>query len=330
MKKGKFAGYAKWGYIFCIPFFLAYAIFQLYPTFYTIIIGFTDLKGVATTEWHFLKDDIFANYKFIMGNSMFHKAFGNTVKLWVFNFIPQISLALLLTAWFTDRRFKIKGEGFFKVVFYMPNIITAATIAILFSSLFGFPMGPVNDLLMRFGFIDEPYNFLIKKHASQYIIMFIQTWMWYGYTMIILISGVLGISTEIFEAAEVDGANGWQTFWLITIPNIKTILLFTLVTSLIGGLNMFDIPQLFVYGGGPDNATMTTNIFIYNQAFKGSYMYNRASAASMIMFVIIVVLSAILFYLLRDKDEAALERIKKEERKARKIREKEAAQRAVN
>ena len=323
MKKSKFSGYAKWGYIFCIPFFLAYAIFQLYPTLYTIVIGFTDLKGVATTSFHFLKDPL-ENYKFILGNGLFRKAFGNTVKMWVCNFVPQLSLALLLTAWFTDRRFKIKGEGFFKVVFYMPNIITAATVAILFSSLFGFPMGPVNDLLTRFGLVKEPYNFLIKKSASQNIVIFIQTWMWYGYTMIILISGVLGISTEIFEAAEVDGANGWQTFWLITIPNIKTILLFTLVTSLIGGLNMFDIPQLFVFGGGPDNATMTTNIFIYNQAFKGSYQYNKASAASMIMFVIIVVLSALLFYMLRDKDEAALERIKKQEMKNRKLREKEA------
>ncbi|MBO4337489.1 MAG: sugar ABC transporter permease [Lachnospiraceae bacterium] len=327
MKKSKFTGYAKWGYIFCIPFFLAYAIFQLYPTLYTIVIGFTDLKGVATTSFHFLKNP-FENYTFILGNSMFRKAFGNTCKMWICNFIPQLSLALLLTAWFTDRRFKIKGEGFFKVVFYMPNIITAATVAILFSSLFGFPTGPVNDLLTRFGFLKEPYNFLVKKTASQNIVIFIQTWMWYGYTMIILISGVLGISTEIFEAAEVDGANGWQTFWLITIPNIKTILLFTLVTSLIGGLNMFDIPQLFVFGGGPDNATMTTNIFIYNQAFKGSYQYNKASAASMIMFVIIVTLSAVLFYLLRDKDEVALERIKKEERRARKIREKEAKARA--
>ncbi len=327
MKKSKFAGYAKWGYIFCIPFFVAYLIFQLYPTVYTIVIGFTDLKGVATTDFHFLKDP-FENYKFILGNSLFRKAFGNTVKMWVCNFIPQLSLALLLTAWFTDRRFKIKGEGFFKVVFYMPNIITAATVAILFSSLFGFPMGPVNDLLVRFGIRSEPYNFLVKKIASQNIVIFIQTWMWYGYTMIILISGVLGISTEIFEAAEVDGANGWQTFWLITIPNIRTILLFTLVTSLIGGLNMFDIPQLFVFGGGPDNATMTTNIFIYNQAFKGSYQYNKASAASMIMFVIIVTLSALLFYLLRDKDEAALEQIKKEERRAAKLRAKEAKARA--
>ena len=111
------------------------------------------------------------------------------------------------------------------------------------------------------------FNFLIKKGIAQGVVIFIQTWMWYGYTMIILISGVLGISLEIFEAAEVDGANGWQTFWYITIPNIRTILLFTLVTSLIGGLNMFDIPKLFMLGG-PDNATTTTSVYIYNVSVK--------------------------------------------------------------
>ena len=128
--------------------------------------------------------------------------------------------------------------------------------------------------------------------------------------MIILISGILGISPEIFEAAEVDGANGWQTFFMITLPNIKTILLFTLVTSVIGGLNMFDIPKLFMLGG-PDNATLTTNVFIYNQAFSGSYMYNKAAAASMIMFVIILIISAIMFFFLRDKDEEEAYKIEK-------------------
>lgn len=200
----------------------------------------------------------------------------------------------------------------------MPNIITAATVAILFNALFGYPMGPVNDLLTRFGFISSPINFLVKKNAARAIVIFIQTWMWYGYTMIVLISGVLGISPEIFDAAEVDGANGWQTFWMITIPNIRTILLFTLVTSLIGGLNMFDIPQLFALGG-PDNATLTTSVFIYNQAFKGSYMYNRAAATSMIMFIVICAASIVLFWLLRDKDEAALRRVERENnRKAHK------------
>ena len=116
-----------------------------------------------------------------------------------------------------------------------------------------------------------------------------------------------------------DGANGWQTFWYVTIPNIRTILLFTLVTSLIGGLNMFDIPKLFMLGG-PDNATTTTSVFIYNLAFSGTYQYNRAAAASMIMFVIIVAVSLIMFYMLRDRDEA---KEKAQIRKVKKINKKQ-------
>lgn len=322
MKKKKSFGYAKYGYLFCLPFTIAFLIFSLYPTLYTAVIGFTDLKGIGKTDFKFLTDDIFANYKTILASATFKTAFSNTLKLWVSNFIPQLALALLLAAWFTDRRFKIPGEGAFKVLFYMPNIITAATVAILFNALFGYPMGPVNDLLTRFGIIGESYNFLVKKKIAQGVVIFIQTWMWYGYTMIILISGVLGISPEIFEAAEVDGANGWQTFWQVTIPNIKTILLFTLVTSLIGGLNMFDIPKLFLLGG-PDNSTLTTGVFIYNQAFSGSYMYNRASAASMLMWILIVAVSAVLFYMLRDRDEAQLRKIERAQIRAQKKKLKE-------
>lgn len=310
----KKTGYAKWGYIFSIPFVLTFLVFSLYPILYTAVIGFTDLKGLGITEWHFL-DDPFRNFKTVMTNPSFTTALKNTVFLWVCNFIPQIVLALLLTAWFTDKRCMVKAQGFFKVIFYMPNIITAATVAILFGQLFGYPMGPVNDLMMKLGFFDAPVEMLRSKSVAQGVVIFIQTWMWYGYTMVVLISGVLGISPEIFEAAEVDGANRWQTFFLVTIPNIKTILLFTLVTSLIGGLNMFDIPKLFLQGG-PDNATLTTSVFIYNQAFAGSYMYNRASAASMIMFVIIAILSGIMFFILRDKDEAKLRReIKRQEKR---------------
>lgn len=178
-------------------------------------------------------------------------------------------------------------------------------------------MGPVNDLLIRFGFLEKPFNFQISKAAAQSIVAFIQFWMWYGYTMIILTSGVLGISPEIFEAAEVDGANRVQTFFFVTLPNLKTILLFTLVTSLIGGLQMFDIPKLFLLGG-PDNATLTTSVFIYNQAFSGSYLYNRAAAASMLMFLVVCVASAIMFFIMRDKDEITLRKqIRRQEKEYR-------------
>jgi len=319
MKRRRKSGYAKYGYLFSIPFVVAFLIFSLYPIGYTAVIGFTDLKGLGVTDFHFLEDPLL-NFKNVLSNNSFQTALRNTVKLWTCNFIPQISLALLLTAWFTDKRSKIKGQGIFKVLFYLPNIITAATVAILFNNLFAYPIGPMNDLLQTLGIIEEPFNFSVSKEASQNVIIFIQTWMWYGYTMITLISGVLGISPDIFEAAEVDGANRTQTFFLITIPNIKTILLFTLVTSLIGGLNMFDIPKMYL-NGGPDNSTLTTSVFIQNQAFSGSYLYNRAAAASMIMFVIICILSAILFFALRDRDEAIAN---KERKRVERMRKKEA------
>ncbi len=208
--------------------------------------------------------------------------------IWIFNFIPQIVFALIFTAWFTSPRCKIRGQGFFKVVFYMPNIMTAATIAVLFQALFNYPIGPMNDLLMRIGIMDKPYNFMVNKTSAKLVVAFIQFWMWYGYTMIVLVSGVLGINPEIFEAAEIDGCTGAQTFFQITIPNLRTMLLYIMITSMIGGLNMYDIPRLYL-NGGPDNATLTTSVYIYNQAFSGSYMYNRAAAASMVMFAIIAV-----------------------------------------
>ncbi|MDH8676816.1 sugar ABC transporter permease [Fusibacter bizertensis] len=314
MKQRKNVSYAKYGYIFSLPFIIVFLIFSLYPIFYTAVIGFTDYKGLGVTSWHFL-DNPFQNFVTIINNHSFRQALYNTLVIWILNFIPQILMALLLTAWFTSRRNKMRGKGFFKVIFYLPNIITAASIAILFYALFGYPVGPVNSLLVKLGIVDGPVYFLISKISARGIVAFIQFWMWYGYTMIILTSGVLGINPEIYEAAEIDGTTGWQTFIYITIPNLKTILLYVLITSMIGGLNMFDIPKMFMQGG-PDNSTLTTSVFIYNQAFSGSYLYNRAAAASMIMFLIIAVLSGVLFYLMRDKSEIELrkeaKRLKKE------------------
>lgn len=310
----KGVSYAKYGYIFCIPFVLAFLFFSLYPIIYTLLIGFTDFKGLGKTTFHFLENP-FQNFEVILKNPSFQGSLWNTFIIWIMNFIPQILLALLLAAWFTNHRRKIKGQGFFKVMFYMPNIITAATIAILFNSLFGYPMGPVNDVFQTLGWSKEPVNFLVQRWTARGIVAFIQFWMWYGYTMIVLIAGVLGLNPELFEASEIDGANGVQAFFYITLPNLRTILVFTLITSMIGGLQMFDIPKLFLLGG-PDNATLTTSVFIYNQAFSGSYLYNRASAASMIMFVIISILSAITFYLMRDKYAAKLKKDLKAQKRA--------------
>ena len=319
MKNNKSFSYAKYGYLFSIPFVVVYAIFSLYPTVNTAILGFTDSKGMTgLTQWNFLpKEKIFNNFVQLFKNPMFMMSFKNTLILWVVNFIPQICLALLLTAWFTSRRNELRAQGLFKVVFYMPNIITAASIAILYNKLFAYPIGPVNSLLQSLHIIDEPINFINKVGPTRGIISFIQFWMWYGYTMIILISGVLGINPDLYEAAELDGASNSQMFWKITIPNLKTILLYTMITSMIGGLNMYDIPQLF-NKGNPANSTLTTNMYIYNQAFSGSYMYARAAAASMVMFVIIAIASVLVFLAFNDDEGKARREAKRAARLARK------------
>lgn len=334
MNKKKGVSYAKWGYIFALPFCIAYLIFMIYPIFNTFGIGFTnmtdklqmqiaqeEMMGIEpTVKVELLKDDegnlaVFDNYKFVLSDPNFWGSLSNTCIIWVVNFIPQILLALLLAVWFTNTRNKIRGKGFFKVLFYMPNIITAATIAMLFTKLFDYNKGPVNDLLRMLGVIDENINFFAIKGASRAIVAFVQFWMWYGYTMIILISGILGISPELFEAADIDGANGWQKFRFVTLPNLKSIMLFTLVTSMIGGMTMFDIPFMVGGQGAIKGHTRTLSVYIFEMSFQGGKLYNRASAASMLVFIMIAVLAAVIFFMLRDKDEIAQHKIEKAKEK---------------
>ena len=321
--KRKRVSYAKYGYLFSIPFVVTFLICTLYPIIFTGVIGFTNLKGstMAFSDAKFLPSlgqGLWDNFSETLTAPTFHTALITTIKMWVVNFIPQISLALILSAWFTNNHKKIKAQGFFKVVFYLPNIITAATIGILFANLFAYPKGPINDILIQLGFIDNPYNFAVSASASQNNVSFMQFWTWYGNTMIVLIAGILGINPEMYEAAEIDGASGNQQFFYITIPNLKTMLLYTLVTSLIGGMQMFDIPRVF-QNGQPQNATLTASLYIYTQAFSGSYQYNKAAAASLVMFVIISILSAVVFIVLKDKDEAKLHKIiKQQEREYKK------------
>ena len=317
MKKIKGDKYAKWGYIFVIPFLATFLIFSLYPLLYTIVISFTDLQGVTTREFNFLPNP-FQNYIDVFNTETFIIALKNTIKLWAMNFFPQLVAALTLAVWFTGSRMRLKGVGFFKVVFYMPNIITSASIAILFTAFFGAPIGPVNDILMRLGIIDAPFHFFRSPAAAQGIITFILFWMWYGSTMIILIAGINGISPTLFEAAAIDGATSIQTFFKVTLPSLRPIMLYTLVTSFVGGMQMFDMARLMVPRSGPDNATLTASVYIYNQAFSGSYMFNRAAAASMVLFIIISGVASTIFYLMRDKDAEKLKKIQKARLKAEK------------
>ena len=297
-------GYGKYGFTFALPFFVVFVIFQLYPIIFTFRTSVTDAAGWAKV----LDNEIigFDNFVKLFTPSdivfkEFWLAFGNTVIMWLFNFVPQISMALMLASWFTDTRMRLKFQGGFKVLIFMPNIITAATIGMLFMSLFSYPIAPVNTMLQNMGLLHEPFEFFRNMYASRGIVSFIQWWMWYGNTMIVMIAGILGINPSLFEAALVDGCSSRQTFWKITLPLIKPILLYNLVTSLVGGLTMFDIPHMMTQGA-PNNTTNTVARFIYMQGFTGNNNFNIASAASVVLFIIIVICSLIMSAIMKDRE----------------------------
>lgn len=308
MKKNKTVEYGKYGLLFLIPFFLIFLVFQLYPLLYTFYnsLVYTGRSG------RFVADPVFGlgnftNHVFGKNGSEFWNALIITVVLWMLNFIPQILLALVLAAWFTDIKVKLKGSGIYKVIMYMPNIITAATIAVLYYSMFE-ASGPLTILLRNMGLADEK-GILDKGWWSLGIIAFIQFWMWYGNTMIVLCAGILGINPSLYEAASVDGASSKQQFFKITLPLLKPILQYTLVTSAIGGLQMYDIPQLFNGGkpllhiGGKDVNSTTTVVMLIKEYINAgpTQDYGRAAAYSIMLFFITLVISLFFYRLTADK-----------------------------
>ncbi|KUP08972.1 ABC transporter [Bacillus coahuilensis m2-6] len=278
------------GYFFVAPFFLIFLTFNIYPVLLTFYYTFTHYEGYGTPEFIGL-----ANYTRILTDTAFLDAFANTWKIWGLNFVLQMGIALLLAALFSDLRFRLKGVGFFRAVFYLPNLITISSVAILFNIMLDWHHGSINQMLLKIGLISEPINWLNGPVTAQVSVALILTWMWFGYTFIVLMAGVSGISKEYYEAALIDGANRWQTFSQITLPLLKPILLYVLITSLIGGLQLFDLPMLLTDGlGAPEGALNTMVLYLYNQAFRYNN-YGYAATIAYALFLITVIFSFITF-----------------------------------
>ena len=317
--KRRTISYAKYGYLFILPFFIVYAFFQVYPllnTFYlstqsnasmvTESVGVDNFKIILTGSATTTPGHEIAARAASAAQSDFKRVFGNTIILWLGNFIPQIIISLLLAAWFTDAYLKIKGKGFYKIVMYMPNIITAASVAALFVMLFSdSQFGAINKMLVNLGLAEHPIPFVSGKTQSRVMIMFIQTWMWFGNTTIMLMSGIMGINPSLFEAANIDGASPSQQFFQITMPLLRPILLYTMVTSMIGGLQMFDMPALYNMGTFQNKYTETIAVYIYNHFHQGIPNYGYSAAASVILFVITSILGAIAFAVNKEDDPKA-------------------------
>lgn len=301
----KSVSYAKWGYIFIIPFFTIYAIFTLYPQLLTVYNSFFEnyRSGLRQIGPNFVG---FANYVKLFtpdknGSVDILKYAWNTIALWVGGAIPQIAVALLLAIFFTSYRLNIKGQQFFKTVIYMPNLIMASAFSMLFFTLFS-TVGPVNQLLLEGGIVNEAIDFFAFKVTVRGLICTMNFLLWFGNTTILLMAGIMGIDQNMFEAAQIDGASSIQVFFRVTLPLLMPILIYTIITAMIGGLQMFDVPQILTNGGGTPNRTSMTLIMYLNNYLKTSKNYGMAGAISVIIFIITGLLSVFVYRSLTRKD----------------------------
>ena len=300
-KKGRVEKHNKWGYIFLIPFILTYVIFQLIPLISTIYNSFFEnySMGLIQVGPNYIGLENYASL-FESGKLLIYLK--NTMIMWVLGFVPQILLSLLLGAWFSDTRLKLKASGFFKTVIYLPNLIMASAFAMLFFALFS-DNGPVNAILLHAGLIKEKYSCLSHAGSARGLVGFMNFLMWFGNTTILLMAGMMGIDPALFEAAEVDGATSTQVFFRITMPLLRPILVYVLITSLIGGLQMFDVPQILTNGtGGPTDTTMTLIMYLNKQLYSKNY--GMGGALSVLLFIVTGILSLIVFKAFAQKKEA--------------------------
>ena len=290
----------RWGYIFLIPFFVTYIIFSLIPLFSTIYNSFFEnyRSGLKQIGPNFVGG---ANYVNLLSTPEIWKYLGNTLIMWVGGFIPQIVIALLLAYWFSDPSLRLKGQRFFKTVIYMPNLIMASAFSMLFFALFS-DSGPVNQILLSLGAIREPFKFFQFVTASRILVMLMNFLMWFGNTTILLMAGMLGIDSSLYEAAQVDGATASQVFFKITMPILRPIFIYVLITSLIGGLQMFDVPQILTNGRGNPMDALTTVIMLLNR-YLTSKDVGRGGALSVFLFIVTGILSLVVFRINSSKEK---------------------------
>ena len=298
-RRGKVVRYNKWGYIFLIPFVTVYIIFQLIPLISTVYNSFFERyrMGLIEVGPNFVGLE---NYKTLLTNGDVWVYAQNTLIMWVLGFVPQLFFSLLLGAWFSDTRLRLKGTRFFKTVIYLPNLIMASAFSMLFFCLFS-EGGPINSILMNLGILSQPFKFFSNTWGTRGLVAFMNFIMWFGNTTILLMAGMMGIDTSLFEAAEVDGATSTQVFFKITLPLLRPILIYVLITSLIGGLQMFDVPQILTNGTGePMRSSMTLIMYLNKHLFSKNY--GMAGALSVLMFIITAILSLLVFRFTEKKE----------------------------
>jgi cellobiose transport system permease protein len=270
-------------YLSISPFYILFAVFGMFPIAFSLYLSFQKWDGIGAMKFVGL-----SQYSFLVTDPYFWQSIANTLEIWIISTIPMLFLALVIAFLLNSG---LRGQSWYRVAYFIPNVTSIVAIAIIFGSLFGGSFGLLNSLLTALKL--PTVQWLIDPWGIKIAIASMVVWRWTGYNAIIYLAGLQSIPAELYEAARVDGASTRQIFFRITLPLLRPVILFTVITSTIGGMQVFTEPQVLVGNlGGPGNAGLTMVLYLYQQAF-GQSQFGYGAAIGWGLFVIIVLFSAL-------------------------------------
>ncbi|ORX22897.1 lactose ABC transporter permease [Thermoanaerobacterium sp. PSU-2] len=270
-------------YFFILPIIILFLIFMVYPIIYSLILSFQKFDN---GKYIFVGLE---NYTMLFKDDVFIQGLENTF-IYLIIQVPIMILLALILATLLNNKF-IKFKQFFRISFFLPALIGLVAYSIVFKLFLNTDFGFINYLLRLFHL--PIVDWLNGQYSSKASVIIAITWRWTGYNMVILLAALQGISEDIYEACDIDGANAIQKFLFVTVPLIKPVILFCTITSTIGTLQLFDEPYILT-GGGPSNATITVAQYLYNMGFR-YFNFGYAAAISYVIAIIIAILSYIQF-----------------------------------
>jgi cellobiose transport system permease protein len=279
-------------YLSIAPYFILFLAFGIIPTIFSLYLALQKWDGIGNTQFVGL-----SNFAYILTDSTFGIAVFNTFAIWFMSNVPMLFIALVLAFLINHRG---RSKFLYQVSYYIPSVTSIVAITLVFGSLFGEQYGLINQ---SFAALHIPQaQWLSDAWAMRWAIALMYMWRWTGYNALIYMAGLQSIPAEYYEAARIDGANTTNTFFRITIPLMRPIILFNVISSTIGGLTLFTEPQvLFGNDGGVGNAGLTISLYQYWKTFPSDH-YGYGAAVSWVIFVIILVFTIINWRVIQSGD----------------------------
>ena len=285
-KMGLLAKQKAAGWMFLVLASAMIIVMSFYPMVQALITSFKTGSS-ANMQW---ASPLTYNYKRMFQDKMFMKSVGNTFLYLIIQVPIMLILAILLAQLLNNKQLKFKG--LFRTCIFLPCAVSLVSYALIFRTIFA-TQGLINIILQNLGIISEGINWLGTTSTARIVIIIALIWRWTGYNMVFYLAGLQNIEYSVYEAAKIDGANGWKSFWYVTVPLLKPVIIMTFIMSINGTLQLFD-ESVNLTNGGPANTTITMSHYIYNNSFgQGVANFGYASAMSFFVFILVAILAAI-------------------------------------